>query len=135
MKDIIIIGGGIAGLINAIMLSRAGFAVLVIEKKNYPLHKVCGEYIANEVVSFLKSIEVDNDDLNPSQIQNLLITSGKSSFECSLDLGGFGVSRYTFDNYLYQTAKQAGAEFLLDTEVTDIQKIDETFCITTSAGN
>lgn len=33
MNDIIIIGGGIAGLINAIQLADAGLDVLVIEKK------------------------------------------------------------------------------------------------------
>jgi len=135
MKDIIIIGGGIAGLTNAIILARAGFAVLVIEKKYYPLHKVCGEYISNEVVPFLRSIEVDVDVLNPSKIQNLLITSESSSFECDLGLGGFGVSRYTFDYYLYQKAKQAGAEFLLSTEVTEVREDNNIFCITTSTGD
>ncbi|MFP4092469.1 MAG: FAD-dependent oxidoreductase, partial [Cyclobacteriaceae bacterium] len=32
MRDIVIIGGGLAGLVNAVMLSRAGLDVLLIEK-------------------------------------------------------------------------------------------------------
>ena len=132
MKDIVIIGGGIAGLVNAIRLSKAGFSVVVIEKKHYPLHKVCGEYISNEVIPFLKSIGADSDQLAPSRIQNLLLTSGNFSFECDLGLGGFGVSRYKFDYFLYEKAKQAGTEFLLDTEVTDVQNNNSNFSITTS---
>ena len=135
MKDIVIIGGGIAGLINAIMLSKAGFSVLVIEKKHYPLHKVCGEYISNEVVPFLKSIGAFPSELKPSHIHRLLITTENSSFKSNLDMGGFGISRYNFDYYLYQKAKEAGAKFLLDTEVIEVQKREEIFCIITSAEN
>lgn len=54
MKDVIIIGGGLAGLVNAICMARAGLDVLLVEKRHYPYHKVCGEYISNEVVPFLQ---------------------------------------------------------------------------------
>ncbi|HNU89628.1 MAG TPA: FAD-dependent oxidoreductase, partial [Ferruginibacter sp.] len=48
--DITIIGGGLAGLVSAIHLSKAGLAVTLIEKNEYPKHKVCGEYVSNEVL-------------------------------------------------------------------------------------
>ena len=51
--DVIIIGGGLAGLCNAIHLSKFGKSVLLIEKKSYPKQKVCGEYISNEVLLYL----------------------------------------------------------------------------------
>ena len=54
VKDIIIIGGGLAGLTSAIQLARAGLSVLLLEKHSYPLHKVCGEYVSNEVRPFLE---------------------------------------------------------------------------------
>ncbi len=44
-KNILITGGGLAGLTAAIHLSRQGFDVTIIEKNSYPHHKVCGEYI------------------------------------------------------------------------------------------
>ncbi|WP_439129917.1 FAD-dependent oxidoreductase, partial [Polaribacter sp.] len=37
--EIIIIGGGLAGLCNAIHLSKFGKKVLLIEKNSYPKHK------------------------------------------------------------------------------------------------
>ena len=50
---ITIVGGGLAGLTAAIHLSKIGYSVTLIEKNSYPKHKVCGEYISNEVLSYL----------------------------------------------------------------------------------
>ena len=55
--DIIIVGGGLAGLASAIHLSKKGLSVLLIEKNEYPKHKVCGEYISNEVLPYLKALD------------------------------------------------------------------------------
>ena len=121
VKDVIIVGGGLAGLINAIQLAEAGLSVLVIEKKFYPFHRVCGEYISNEVVPFLQSIRAYPAALNPVPVRVFQLTSasGRSS-TMPLDLGGFGISRYALDQFLYQRAQQAGAAFRLETSVQDI---------------
>ena len=44
--DAIVIGGGPAGATAALLLSRAGWSVTVIEKDVYPRGKVCGEFIS-----------------------------------------------------------------------------------------
>ena len=41
--DVVIIGGGLAGLTSAIHLSKSGLKVTLIEKNDFPKHKVCGE--------------------------------------------------------------------------------------------
>lgn len=56
--------------------------------------------------------------------------SGKST-QLSLNLGGFGVSRYQFDLFLYEKAKEAGVTFLLDTEVDEVLFADDEFVIKT----
>lgn len=128
MTDVLIIGGGLAGLFNAIRLNRAGLSVTVIEKKSYPFHRVCGEYISNEVLPYLKILDVDADQLGASHITHLEITSaGGKRFGCKLDLGGFGISRYTFDNYLYHKAKSEGVRFLLNTRVEDVRFVYDKF--------
>jgi len=48
-----------------------------------------------------------------------------------LDLGGFGISRYTFDNFLYERAKAVGVEFFLDEEVEIVSFSNEKFQIKT----
>jgi flavin-dependent dehydrogenase len=52
-----------------------------------------------------------------------------------LPLGGFGISRYTLDNILYQIALQKGVQVFTNTKVTAVQKEGEPFLITSSAGN
>ena len=54
MTDAVIIGGGLAGLVSSIELARRGFSVIVIERKHYPFHRVCGEYVSNEVRPYLE---------------------------------------------------------------------------------
>jgi flavin-dependent dehydrogenase len=121
MSDVLIVGGGLAGLFNAILLNRAGLKVTLIEKKTYPMHRVCGEYISNEVIPFLGSLDIDLDQLNVSRINRVEVTAASGTkFSQKLDLGGFGLSRYTFDNFLYHKAMVEGVNFMIGTRVEDI---------------
>ena len=69
--QIIIIGGGLAGLISGIHLAKNGFSVIIFEKNEYPKHKVCGEYISNEILPYLKLLNLDIDLLHPKSINKL----------------------------------------------------------------
>lgn len=128
MKDVIVIGGGLSGLINAILLARAGLAVSLVEKKQYPFHKVCGEYVSKEVVPFLKRHQLFPDHIQVGNISRFQLTSiqGKS-VEIPLDLGAFTISRYEFDYFLYQQAVSAGVEVLQKTTVDRVEYVDNFF--------
>jgi len=132
---VIVIGGGLAGLFNAILLNRAGYEVTVIERKTYPFHRVCGEYISNEVIPFLTQLGIDTEHLGSAKISQLELTgiSGKK-FSRKLDLGGFGISRYTFDDFLYHQAKAEGVNFMLNTKVDDVQFINNGFEVHIASG-
>ncbi|WP_242926498.1 NAD(P)/FAD-dependent oxidoreductase [Pontibacter vulgaris] len=128
MKDVIVIGGGLAGLVSALGLVQQGLTVTLIEKKAYPFHKVCGEYISNEVLPYLNSLGVDLTPLQPSRISRFLLSSPSgNTLEAGLDLGGFGISRYTLDNYLYELAKAQGVEFRLQCTAQDVIFADDKF--------
>src|SRR4026209_1203731 len=43
---VLIVGGGPAGSTAAILLSKAGWSVALIEKASFPRPKVCGEFIS-----------------------------------------------------------------------------------------
>lgn len=133
MKNIIIIGGGLAGLVTGIRLARWNIACTIIEKKNYPFHRVCGEYISNEAQSFLKSEGLFPESFHPPLINQFQLSSvnGKN-ITLPLDLGGFGISRYVFDNFLYEKAKQAGVNFQLNTDVESVNFLNDEFEIKTS---
>ncbi|MEQ8581935.1 MAG: FAD-dependent monooxygenase [Marinoscillum sp.] len=118
MHDIIIIGGGLSGLINSILLSRAGLDVLLLEKNTFPFHRVCGEYVSNEVIPFLEAHDLFPAHCQPPSIHRLQISSTKGrSFTAPLDLGGFGISRYTFDQWLAQKSQESGTQILQGTRV------------------
>jgi len=130
ITNIIIIGGGLAGLINAILLSRGGLSVVLFEKKSYPFHRVCGEYISNEVVPFLKKNDLYPDHLDISNIENFTLTSTNGAkSDIKLDLGGFGISRYALDNFLYQKAEALGVDFRLNTAVDTVEYKENMFIV------
>ncbi len=133
-KNVIIVGGGIAGLTAAIHLSRLGRTVTVIERHAYPRHKVCGEYLSNEVLPYLHSIGIEVRGLFPTAITRTQIsTADGKTVDSKLPLGGFGVSRYAFDNLLYQQAIENGCTVIFET-VSDITFSDENFSVALSDG-
>jgi menaquinone-9 beta-reductase len=136
LRNVIIIGGGLSGLISSIIIARAGIPCLVIEKKSYPLHRVCGEYISNEAAPFLKSLGLYPDQFSPPQINRLQLSSvtGRQA-EIKLKLGGFGISRFSFDHFLYQKAKESGVDFILNTEVQEVTFENDTFFVKTELKN
>jgi len=133
LKKVVIIGGGIAGLISSILLARKGIQVLIIEKKSYPFHRVCGEYISNETIAFLQQHNLFPGQHNPATIDRFQLSavSGKNVV-MPLDLGGFGISRYTLDNFLYKHAKDAGVNFLLNAEAEQVVYHGEEFLVKTA---
>lgn len=111
--DIIIVGGGLAGLTAAIHLSRQGLKILLIEKNKFPHHKVCGEYLSNEVLPYLTEIGVNLYDLKPAKISKLEFSTLEGNLiETELDLGGIGISRFALDNFLYQKAIENGCQVI-----------------------
>ena len=129
--DVIIIGGGLAGLCNAIHLSKLGKKVLLIEKNEYPKHKVCGEYISNEVLPYLDFFEVNPFDFGAVRINKFQLSTTKSNIiSAKLPLGGFGISRYTLDLVLSEKAKENGVMILQDT-VLDVTFLKDFFQVET----
>ena len=134
-KEVIIIGGGLAGLTSAIHLSKIGLQVTVIEKNSYPKHKVCGEYISNEVLPYLNWLALNIADLKPTNITNLeFSTANGKTIKSVLPLGGFGISRFTLDEYLYKKALENGCKILQD-NVENIAFDNNQFTVTTANKN
>lgn len=129
--DVIIIGGGLAGLSGAIHLSKQNLNVLVIEKNSYPKHKVCGEYISNEVLPYLNYLDVDVFKLGAKKIDKFQLSTTKGQLiSADLPLGGFGISRFCLDEAMANRALENGVEILQDT-VEDIQFSNDEFSVET----
>jgi menaquinone-9 beta-reductase len=130
--DVAIIGGGLAGLSLSIQLARAGYKTILFEKNRYPFHRVCGEYISNESLPFLKSIGLNTEQMNLPDIHTLIVStpSGKT-LTAPLKRGGFGISRYKLDYELSKLARQAGVEVHEGIKVKSVAFTGELFNVTT----
>ena len=131
-----IIGGGLAGLCLAIQLADKGTSVVLFEKNKYPFHKVCGEYISMESWNFLTELGLPLEDLNLPRINELGISSENGfMLNAPLPLGGFGISRYSLDNYLFELARKKNVTIFDNCKVFDVQTLSEdTYQINTSLG-
>lgn len=129
--DVICIGGGLAGLTAAIHLSKKGYKVLVIEKNQFPKHKVCGEYVSNEVLPYLNALGFNPFEYGAQDISEFeLTTANNKTITTRLPLGGFGLSRYTMDYQLMLLAKTYGAQVEKQT-VVEVDYVKDKFSVVT----
>ncbi|QWX85140.1 NAD(P)/FAD-dependent oxidoreductase [Cellulophaga sp. HaHaR_3_176] len=130
--DTIIIGGGLAGLTAAIHLAKNNHRVLIFEKQKYPHHKVCGEYVSNEIIPYLINLGVFLPDainintLQFSTVQGRTVTT-------KLPLGGVGISRYALDFLLYNRAQELKVSFVFE-GVNSVYFSEDIFHIKTESG-
>lgn len=130
-KEVVIIGGGLAGLTAAIHLTKIGLKVILIEKNEYPKHKVCGEYISNEIIPYLNWLSLNISHLNPTHISKLeFSTADGTRINCDLPLGGFGVSRFALDAFLFKKAIENGCIIIKDS-VDNVVYEKDSFTIST----
>ena len=134
-KTVIIIGGGLAGLTSALHLNKIGIDVMVIEKSSYPHHKVCGEYISNEVLPYLKWLNLDISGLDTTTINKFqMSTSRGQTATCTLPQGGFGISRYALDFFLFTHLQGRKVKIIKDS-VEEINFENDSFAVKTLAGD
>lgn len=126
--DVIIAGGGPAGASAAIHLTTRGARVLLVEQKQFPRAKLCGEFISPECVPHFARLGVADRMLaaGPAKLTETVFYSrkGKSVSVPSAWFGANGValglSRAEMDEQLLRRASEAGARVLEDTHVVDL---------------
>ena len=134
--DVAIIGGGLAGLGLSIQLGIKGHSVVLFEKEQYPFHKVCGEYISMESWQFLESLSLPLHSMKLPIINNLIVSApGGNYLQQQMQLGGFGISRFTLDNELKKIALAIGVKINEGCKVEDVKFDGKQFQLSTSKGN
>jgi flavin-dependent dehydrogenase len=129
--DTAIAGGGLAGLAAAILYAGAGYRTVLVEKEQYPFHKVCGEFISAESRPFLEKLGVPMQAL--PFIRRLCISDVKGrSYFFRLPAGGYGISRYALDEQLYRIALQKGVVVHTGERVQQVDFNQDRFLLHTS---
>ncbi len=132
--DVIIIGGGLAGLTTSMLLSDMGYQVAVFEKKSYPSHKVCGEYLSKEVAPLLDHLGIDVVRAGAQDIRSLHIHTGHMQLSSALSLGAWGISRFTLDHLFYRYAINRNVTVYQNEAVRSVKKEFNGFTIKTDNG-
>lgn len=114
MKQITIVGGGLAGLALGILLRRENVPVVLYEAGKYPRHRVCGEFISGRALS-------DFDFVLRRAIEAKTATfsiARKSPLKIPLPETALCLSRYELDHRLAQEFQKLGGDLCVDKRFT-----------------
>ena len=134
--DVIIAGGGPAGSSAAICLASHGVRVLLVEQKQFPRPKLCGEFISPECTVHFEKLRVAEAMLAaaPSHLTSTVFYSptGRNvrvpSSWFRTNGVALGLSRAEMDERLLRRAAEAGAVVVENAHVADVIFADRNVC-------
>lgn len=120
--SILVVGGGPAGSAAAYWLARTGHQVTLVEKKEYPRDKTCGDGLTPRAIYWLEEMGFDFDTREFHRITGLRSYAGDDYLEMSWpdhskypNWGGV-IRRRDLDAQVAALARKQGAEVLEQTE-------------------
>ena len=105
----LIVGGGPAGAVTALLLARAGAPHLLIERNAETGDALCGGFLSWRTLEALGRLGIRRDALNRDEIRRLRLFAGARQAEAWLPRPALAVSRRRLDTLLLDHAITAGA--------------------------
>lgn len=131
--DVIVVGGGPAGSAVTLLLARAGFDVLLVERSLFPRRKACGECLSPQVARLLDDLGVSEavEASGPARLAGWrVVAPNGNSFESVFrditdDPGlstALAIGRDRFDSILLNAAIENGADLAPGVRVLDLPR-------------
>ena len=130
--DLIVIGAGPAGSATAITAARKGARILLLDRDEFPRHKVCGEFISFESLDLLQRLLKRR--LTGPTITRVRLLRGSETRTSRLPRPALSVSRYVLDDCLVQAAVAAGTQLATKTRVKSVTRRGQQNVVVTDKG-
>jgi flavin-dependent dehydrogenase len=119
--EVLVIGGGPAGLASAIALRQQGMEVTVADGAKPPIDKTCGEGLMPQTLQSLGELGVELPPALGKWIQGLRFVDGRTSVGAHFpEKTGRGFRRIVLHQRLVERAQELGTSFLWNTPVTGL---------------
>ena len=113
MRQVTILGGGLAGLTLGLRLRQKGVPVKLFDAGAYPRHRVCGEYLSGRALRVIDSLGLRPGlrALGAVESSDVILARGNTLLaRKTLPQPALCLSRYQFDQFLVKELTEAGGE-------------------------
>lgn len=120
-REVVIVGGGPAGLATALELRGRGIGVLVLDGSRPPIDKACGEGIMPDGVERLRSMGVELAADESHEIRGIRYLDGETVAQAAFpSRQALGVRRTALHTAMVERAAESGAELAWGEKVLGI---------------
>jgi menaquinone-9 beta-reductase len=105
-RDVVIIGGSLAGSACARELVRLGVDAVALERDRFPRPKVCGGFLSAGAVECLEHLDLLGEVVRAGavRIQSARVRAGTADVDIPFERRGLGISRAVLDETLARRA-------------------------------
>jgi flavin-dependent dehydrogenase len=119
--DVLVIGGGPAGLAAAIAARMKGFEVTVVDGAKPPIDKACGEGLMPTTLAALRTLGVAIGPGDGQPLRGVCFKDAETSVEANFSgSSGFGIRRTVLHQRMVERAQECGITLLWSTTVVSL---------------
>jgi flavin-dependent dehydrogenase len=121
IADVLVIGGGPAGLAAGIAARMKGFQVTVLDGAKPPIDKACGEGLMPSAMAALNALGVAIHPGDGRVLRGVCFKDAATSVEADFSSGsGFGIRRTVLHQKMVERAQECGITLLWNTPVAGL---------------